>query len=45
MIRSFGEAYIANPQENSLIRVSRTSIAAIADVVEHRIRTFNPSVG
>lgn len=45
MIRSFGEAYVANPQENSLIRVSRTSITAIADVVEHRIRTFNPTVG
>lgn len=44
MIRSFGEAYIANPAEVSLIRVASDSVAAIADVVEHRIRVFNPSV-
>ena len=43
MIRSFGEAYAANPNEASLIRVSRNSVAAIADVVERRIRQFNPS--
>lgn len=43
MIRSFGEAYIANPNEVSLIRVSKDAVAAIADVVERRIRTFNPS--
>lgn len=43
MIRTFGEAYAANPQEASLIRVSRTSVAAIAEVVERRIRQFNPS--
>lgn len=45
MIRTFGEAYAANPHEASLIRVSRTSVAAIADVVERRIRQFNPSAG
>lgn len=43
MIRTFGEAYIADPHEHSLIRVSRTAVASIADVVEHRIRTFNPN--
>lgn len=43
MIRSFGEAYAANPNEASLIGVSRDSVAAIADVVERRIRQFNPS--
>lgn len=42
MIRSFGEAFAANPDENSLIRVSVDSVAAIADVVERRIRQFNP---
>jgi fructose-bisphosphate aldolase class II len=45
MIRTFGEAYVANPHEHSLIRVSRASVTAIADVVELRIRHFNPSVG
>lgn len=44
MIRSFGEAYAANPNENSLIRVSMDAVSAIADVVEARIRTLNPSV-
>lgn len=44
MIRSFGEAFAANPRENSLIRVSRDSITAIRDVVEQRIRMLNPSV-
>ncbi len=44
MIRSFGEAYAANPNEHSLIRVSRDAVTAIADVVERRIRQFNPSV-
>lgn len=44
MIRTFGEAYVANPHEHSLIKVSRNSVAAIADVVERRIRQFNPSV-
>jgi len=44
MIRSFGEAYNANPDEVSLIRVSKQSVNAIADVVERRIRMFNPSV-
>ncbi|UQN28995.1 class II fructose-bisphosphate aldolase [Brachybacterium kimchii] len=43
MIRTFGEAYAADPHEHSLIRVSRTAVENIADVVEHRIRTFNPS--
>jgi hypothetical protein len=44
MIRSFGEAYAANPNENSLIRVSMDAVAAITNVVEARIRTLNPSV-
>ena len=44
MIRTFGEAYQANPDEVSLIRVSRDAVAAIAEVVERRIRIFNPSV-
>lgn len=43
MIRVFGEAYAANPHENSLIRVSVEAVAAIADVVEHRIRVLNPA--
>ncbi|NYF14253.1 ketose-bisphosphate aldolase [Pseudoclavibacter sp. JAI123] len=44
MIRSFGEAYNANPKEASLIRVSKNAVVAITDVVEARIRTFNPSI-
>ncbi|MGC5224965.1 class II fructose-bisphosphate aldolase [Micromonospora sp. DT81.3] len=44
MIRTFGEAYAANSNEVSLIRVSKDAVAAIADVVERRIRVFNPSV-
>lgn len=44
MIRTFGEAYVANPHEHSLIKVSRNAVTAIADVVERRIRHFNPSV-
>lgn len=44
MIRSFGEAYAANPNENSLIRVSLDAVAAISDVVERRIRMLNPSL-
>ena len=44
MIRTFGEAYAANPNEVSLIRVSKQAVAAIADVVERRIRILNPSV-
>lgn len=43
MIRSFGEAYAANPNENSLIRVAKESVVAIAEVVERRIRQFNPA--
>lgn len=43
MIRTFGEAYAANPNENSLIRVSKDAVTAITDVVEARIRTLNPS--
>lgn len=43
MIRTFGEAYAANPHENSLIRVSKDAVTAITDVVEARIRTLNPS--
>lgn len=42
-IRTFGEAYRANPDEVSLIRVSKDAVAAVADVVERRIRMFNPS--
>ena len=44
MIRSFGEAYAANPNENSLIRVSMEAVASITNVVEARIRTLNPFV-
>ncbi|MCD5341006.1 class II fructose-bisphosphate aldolase [Arthrobacter sp. AK04] len=44
MIRAFGEAYAANPNENSLIRVSMDAVNAVTDVVEARIRTLNPSV-
>ena len=44
MIRSFGEAYAANPNENSLIRVSLDAVAAISDVVERRTRMLNPSL-
>jgi len=43
MIRTFGEAYAANPNEASLIRVSKQAVVAIADVVERRIRMLNPS--
>ena len=43
MIRTFGEAYQANPDEVSLIRVSKNAVEAIADVVERRIRMFNPN--
>lgn len=44
MIRAFGEAYAANPNENSLIRVSMDAVKAVTEVVEARIRTLNPSV-
>ena len=44
MIRTFGDAYVANPNEVSLIRVSKQAVAAIADVAERRIRILNPSV-
>lgn len=44
MIRTFGESFNANPNEVSLIRVSTEAVTAIADVVERRIRTLNPSV-
>jgi fructose-bisphosphate aldolase, class II len=44
MIRTFGEAYIANPNEVSLIRVSKDAVTAITDVVERRIRMLNPAV-
>lgn len=44
MIRAFGEAYVADNKEASLIRVSKSAVAAITDVVERRIRTLNPSV-
>lgn len=45
MIRSFGEAFVADPNETSLIRVSRQAVASITDVVERRIRILNPSAG
>jgi fructose-bisphosphate aldolase, class II len=45
MIRTFGEAYNANPNEVSLIRVSKQAVSAITDVVERRIRILNPSAG
>lgn len=45
MIRTFGQAFNANPHEASLIRVSRDAVAAISEVVERRIRILNPSVG
>lgn len=44
MIRTFGEAYAADPNENSLIRVSMEAKDAITNVVEARIRALNPSV-
>jgi Fructose/tagatose bisphosphate aldolase len=44
MIRTFGEAYVANPNEVSLIRVSKDAVAAITDVVERRILMLNPHV-
>ncbi|MEL7974311.1 class II fructose-bisphosphate aldolase [Isoptericola sp. F-RaC21] len=44
MIRAFGEAYVANRNETSLIRVSKSAVVAIAEVVERRIRVLNPSV-
>ena len=43
-IKAYGDAYIANPNEVSLIRVATEAVAAIADVVERRIRVLNPSV-
>lgn len=43
MIRTFGEAYVANRNEASLIRVSTQAVEAIADVVGRRIRILNPS--
>jgi fructose/tagatose bisphosphate aldolase len=43
MIRTFGEAYTANPNEVSLIRVSKQAVSAITNVVERRIRILNPS--
>jgi ketose-bisphosphate aldolase len=45
MIRAFGEAYAANPKENSLIKVSTAAVDAVAAVVEERIRMFNPRLG
>lgn len=45
MIRAFGEAYAANPKENSLIRVSHSAVTEIAAVVEGWVRTLNPGLG
>ena len=44
MIRAFGEAYVADPHEHSLIRVSKTAVEAITTVVERRIRMLNPEL-
>lgn len=44
MIRTFGEAYVANPNETSLIRVSTKAVSAIATVVEARIAMLNPTI-
>lgn len=44
MIRTFGEAFVADPNEVSLIRVSKQAVAAIATIAEQRIRTLNPAV-
>lgn len=44
MIRTFGEAYAANPHEYSLIRVSQSAVTAITQVVQERIRMFNPKL-
>ena len=43
MIRTFGEAFVANPNEVSLIRVSKDAVVAIGDVVERRIRMLYPT--
>jgi fructose-bisphosphate aldolase class II len=43
MIRAFGEAYVADPHEHSLIRVSKSAVDAITTVVERRIRMLNPA--
>ena len=45
MIRAFGEAYVANPKENSLIKVSHSAVDAIGEVVERWIRVLNPRLG
>ena len=44
MIKSFGEAYVANPNEASLIRVATQAVDAIAAVVERRIHMLNPGI-
>jgi fructose-bisphosphate aldolase class II len=44
MIKAFGLAYAANPKENQLIAVSLDAVQAIAQVVEHQIRVFNPGL-
>ncbi|NIJ06324.1 class II fructose-bisphosphate aldolase [Frigoribacterium faeni] len=43
MIRTFGEAWTANNDEASLIRVSKEAVVSIRDVVERRIRVLNPA--
>jgi len=45
MIRAFGEAYVADPHEHSLIRVSKAAVDSITSVVERRIRMLNPELG
>lgn len=45
MIKTFGEAYVANPNEVSLIRVSKDAVTAITNVVERRIHMLNPRIG
>lgn len=44
MIRTFGEAYRRNPNENSLIKVSSAAVRVIADTVTQKIRLLNPEV-
>jgi len=44
MIRAFGEAYVANPEENSLIKVSTAAVEAITETVVAKIRQLNPGL-
>lgn len=44
MIRAFGEAYVRNNRENSLIKVSAAAVNAITETVVAKIRQLNPGV-